>query len=205
MGGRRPPCCARTRPGAPQRHVPAQRRDRGQSPAGPVEREAGRRPRRRVQRPHRARRRRQGRLHGQPRAELFFKGYYHHWDSAWSERHNTAGSGQAQVISNEEFWGFKDDGEHRARAERRLHRRGSVRPSLRRSQPPSPPQPAAGKSPGRGVHDAARARIPGRRLDAVSRAQPGHAAHGCAAGCTRDCTASISRCCISRARSGTLS
>jgi vitamin B12 transporter len=43
-------------------------------------------------------------------AEFFFKGYYHHWDSAWSERHNAAGTGQTRVISDEEFWGFKDYG-----------------------------------------------------------------------------------------------
>lgn len=45
------------------------------------------------------------------RAEFFFKGYYHHWDSFWSERRNRAASpGQEQVISDHEFWGFKDYG-----------------------------------------------------------------------------------------------
>jgi len=44
------------------------------------------------------------------RAEFFVKGYYHHWDSAWTERHAAAGTGQVQVISDEEFWGFKDYG-----------------------------------------------------------------------------------------------
>ena len=44
------------------------------------------------------------------RAEFFLKGYYHHWDSAWSERHNTPGTGALQVISEQEFWGFKDYG-----------------------------------------------------------------------------------------------
>ena len=43
-------------------------------------------------------------------AEFFLKGYYHHWDSAWSERHNNASTGQVRVISEEEFWGFKDYG-----------------------------------------------------------------------------------------------
>ena len=44
------------------------------------------------------------------RAEFFLKGYYHHWDSAWSERHNAASTGQVRVISEQEFWGFKDYG-----------------------------------------------------------------------------------------------
>jgi vitamin B12 transporter len=43
-------------------------------------------------------------------AEFFLKGYYHHWDSAWSERQNASGTGQTSVISDEEFWGFKDYG-----------------------------------------------------------------------------------------------
>lgn len=45
------------------------------------------------------------------RAEFFFKGYYHHWDSFWSERHNVAAAaGRESVISDQEFWGFKDYG-----------------------------------------------------------------------------------------------
>ena len=43
-------------------------------------------------------------------AEFFFKGYYHQWDSAFSERQNNAGTGAVRVISDEEFWGFKDYG-----------------------------------------------------------------------------------------------
>ena len=43
-------------------------------------------------------------------AEFFLKTYYHHWDSAWSERHNAAANGQERVISDQEFWGFKDYG-----------------------------------------------------------------------------------------------
>jgi vitamin B12 transporter len=44
------------------------------------------------------------------RAEFFIKGYYHQWDSAFSERLNTAGTGQLRIISDGEFWGFKDYG-----------------------------------------------------------------------------------------------
>ena len=45
-----------------------------------------------------------------PQAELFFKTYYHHWDSYWSESRNAIGSGALTVISDKEFWGFKDYG-----------------------------------------------------------------------------------------------
>ncbi len=45
------------------------------------------------------------------RAELFFKGYYHRWDSGWSEVHNVLGQpGRTVVISDDEFWGFRDSG-----------------------------------------------------------------------------------------------
>jgi vitamin B12 transporter len=44
------------------------------------------------------------------RAEFFLKGYYHRWDSGFSEQQNVAGSGQTRVISDDEFWGFKDYG-----------------------------------------------------------------------------------------------
>ena len=43
-------------------------------------------------------------------AQLLVKGYYHRWDSQWSERHNVIGSGATRVISDREFWGFKDYG-----------------------------------------------------------------------------------------------
>jgi vitamin B12 transporter len=43
--------------------------------------------------------------------ELFFKGYYHQWDSHWNEIQNEISSpGTQQVISDGEFWGFKDYG-----------------------------------------------------------------------------------------------
>jgi len=42
--------------------------------------------------------------------QLMVKGYYHRWDSQWSERHNAIGSGATTVISDGEFWGFKDYG-----------------------------------------------------------------------------------------------
>jgi vitamin B12 transporter len=54
-----------------------------------------------------------GKLDYTPRqdAELFIKGYMHQWDSHWSERHNTlAQPGATAVISDREFWGFKDYG-----------------------------------------------------------------------------------------------
>jgi vitamin B12 transporter len=44
-------------------------------------------------------------------AQVFFKGFYHHWDSHWSERRNVIGApGTIRVISDREFWGFKDYG-----------------------------------------------------------------------------------------------
>jgi len=43
--------------------------------------------------------------------ELFFKGYYHQWDSHWNEIQNEISSpGTRLVISDGEFWGFKDYG-----------------------------------------------------------------------------------------------
>jgi outer membrane cobalamin receptor len=46
-----------------------------------------------------------------PDVQLFFKGYYHQWDSQWSERRNVIGApGSVSVISDREFWGFKDYG-----------------------------------------------------------------------------------------------
>ncbi|HEX2459487.1 MAG TPA: TonB-dependent receptor [Vicinamibacterales bacterium] len=44
------------------------------------------------------------------RAEFFLKTYYHQWDTAFSERLNAASTGQTVVISDQEFWGFKDYG-----------------------------------------------------------------------------------------------
>jgi vitamin B12 transporter len=54
-----------------------------------------------------------GKLDYTPRqnAQLFLKGYMHQWDSHWSERHNSIGHpAAAEVISDREFWGFKDYG-----------------------------------------------------------------------------------------------
>jgi vitamin B12 transporter len=46
-----------------------------------------------------------------PEAQLFFKGYFHQWDSFWSERRNVIGSpGAVNTISDREFWGYKDYG-----------------------------------------------------------------------------------------------
>ena len=43
--------------------------------------------------------------------EFFVKGYYHKWDSYYSERRNViATPGSIRVISDREFWGFKDYG-----------------------------------------------------------------------------------------------
>jgi outer membrane cobalamin receptor len=43
--------------------------------------------------------------------QLLFKGYYHQWDSHWSETRNVlATPGTQRVISDREFWGFKDYG-----------------------------------------------------------------------------------------------
>ena len=44
-------------------------------------------------------------------AQLFVKGYVHQWDSHWSERRNILGQpGTVDVISDKEFWGYKDYG-----------------------------------------------------------------------------------------------
>ena len=44
-------------------------------------------------------------------AQLFVKGYMHRWDSHWSERRNVIGQpGATTVISDKEFWGYKDYG-----------------------------------------------------------------------------------------------
>ena len=45
-----------------------------------------------------------------PQAEFFVKTYYHQWDSYWSESRNEIGTGALAVISDKEFWGFKDYG-----------------------------------------------------------------------------------------------
>lgn len=43
--------------------------------------------------------------------QLFFKGYYHRWDSRWNETRNVIGQpGVQRVISDGEFWGFRDSG-----------------------------------------------------------------------------------------------
>ena len=43
--------------------------------------------------------------------ELFFKGYYHRWSSHYSESRNVIGDpGAVDVVSEEEFWGYKDYG-----------------------------------------------------------------------------------------------
>ncbi len=41
--------------------------------------------------------------------DLFVKGYYHDWDTRFSETDND-GAGGLDVISDKEFWGFKDYG-----------------------------------------------------------------------------------------------
>ena len=44
-------------------------------------------------------------------AQVFFKGYYHQWDSYWSEIRNVLDAPSTrEVISDREFWGFKDYG-----------------------------------------------------------------------------------------------
>ena len=44
-------------------------------------------------------------------AELFFKGYYHRWDSHWTEKRNVIGDpSDIDVVSDREFWGYKDYG-----------------------------------------------------------------------------------------------
>ncbi len=46
-----------------------------------------------------------------PDAHLFFKSYYHQWDSHFTERRNVASApGTVQVSSDAAFWGFKDVG-----------------------------------------------------------------------------------------------
>ena len=43
--------------------------------------------------------------------QFFFKSYYHQWDSHYSERRNVIDApGTEEVISEREFWGFKDYG-----------------------------------------------------------------------------------------------
>jgi len=43
--------------------------------------------------------------------ELFFKTYYHHWDSYFSETRNVIGTpGTSRVAADRAFWGFKDYG-----------------------------------------------------------------------------------------------
>jgi vitamin B12 transporter len=43
--------------------------------------------------------------------ELFFKGYYHQWDSHYTEDRNVIGDpGATDVVSDREFWGYKDYG-----------------------------------------------------------------------------------------------
>ena len=44
-------------------------------------------------------------------ATFFFKGYYHRWDSHYTEERNVIGDpGGVDVISDKEFWGYKDVG-----------------------------------------------------------------------------------------------
>jgi outer membrane cobalamin receptor len=44
-------------------------------------------------------------------AEFFFKGYYHRWDSHYTEERNVIGDPEAvDVVSDKEFWGYKDYG-----------------------------------------------------------------------------------------------
>ena len=44
-------------------------------------------------------------------AQVFFKTYYHQWDTLFTERRNVAASpGVSSYSSNAEFWGFKDYG-----------------------------------------------------------------------------------------------
>jgi vitamin B12 transporter len=46
-----------------------------------------------------------------PTAEFFFKGYYHRWDSHYTEEQNVIGEpGEIDVVSEHEFWGYKDYG-----------------------------------------------------------------------------------------------
>lgn len=44
-------------------------------------------------------------------AEFFFKGYYHRWDSHYTEERTVIGQpGTTNVVSDAEFWGYKDYG-----------------------------------------------------------------------------------------------
>ena len=54
----------------------------------------------------------EGRFHAAPRRrEFFFKGYYHRWDSHYTEEQNVIGEpGAVNVVSDQEFWGYKDYG-----------------------------------------------------------------------------------------------
>jgi vitamin B12 transporter len=46
-----------------------------------------------------------------PTAEFFFKGYYHRWDSHYTEEQNVIGDpGAINVVSDQDFWGYKDYG-----------------------------------------------------------------------------------------------
>lgn len=46
-----------------------------------------------------------------PDLQLFFKGYYHRWDSGYTEQLNVASKpGTTQDISVDEFWGYRDSG-----------------------------------------------------------------------------------------------
>jgi vitamin B12 transporter len=43
--------------------------------------------------------------------QAFFKGYYHRWDSHYTEERNVIGEpGEVEVVSDQEFWGYKDYG-----------------------------------------------------------------------------------------------
>src|SRR4051812_41755032 len=43
--------------------------------------------------------------------QFFFKGYYHRWDSHYTEERNVIGEpGATDVVSDKEFWGYKDYG-----------------------------------------------------------------------------------------------
>ena len=46
-----------------------------------------------------------------PDVEIFIKGYYHRWDSGYSEQRNVyTQPGATQVVSDDEFWGYRDSG-----------------------------------------------------------------------------------------------
>ena len=43
--------------------------------------------------------------------QFFFKGYYHRWDSHYTEERNIIGEpGETDLVSDKEFWGYKDYG-----------------------------------------------------------------------------------------------